>query len=42
MSEKSIIIIGAGLSGLLAGYYCQLNGYKTNIFRTADNTDSMP
>jgi len=32
MSEKSIIIIGAGLAGLSTGYYCQLNGYKTKIF----------
>lgn len=30
--EKSIIIVGAGISGLSAGYYAQLNGYKTNLF----------
>ncbi|MGC9342155.1 MAG: phytoene desaturase family protein [Bacteroidales bacterium] len=30
--EKSIIIVGAGISGLSAGYYAQLNGYKTSIF----------
>ena len=30
--EKSIIIIGAGLAGLSAGCYAQMNGYKTQIF----------
>ena len=30
--EKSIIIIGAGLSGLSAGCYGQMNGYRTQIF----------
>ena len=32
MAEKSIIIIGAGLAGLSAGCYAQMNGYKTQIF----------
>ena len=32
MKDKSIIIIGAGLGGLSAGIYGQLNGYKTDIF----------
>jgi phytoene dehydrogenase-like protein len=32
MEEKSIIIIGAGLAGLSAGCYAQMNGYKTQIF----------
>jgi phytoene dehydrogenase-like protein len=32
MSGESIIIIGAGLSGLATGCYAQMNGYKTNIF----------
>ncbi len=31
MSEKSIIIIGAGLAGLAAGSYGQMNGYRTHI-----------
>lgn len=31
-SEKSVIIIGAGLAGLSAGCYAQMNGYKTHIF----------
>ena len=30
--QKSIIIIGAGLSGLSAGYYAQINGYNACIF----------
>jgi phytoene dehydrogenase-like protein len=29
---KSVIIIGAGLAGLSAGCYGQMNGYKTQIF----------
>ncbi|MBC9783077.1 NAD(P)/FAD-dependent oxidoreductase [Heliobacterium chlorum] len=31
-NEKSIIIIGAGIAGLAAGIYGQMNGYKTTIF----------
>jgi phytoene dehydrogenase-like protein len=30
--EKSIIIIGAGVAGLSTGCYCQMNGYRTQIF----------
>ena len=30
--EKSIIIIGGGLSGLSTGCYGRMNGYKTSIF----------
>jgi phytoene dehydrogenase-like protein len=30
--EKSIIIIGAGIAGLSAGCYAQMNGYKSQIF----------
>jgi len=29
---KKIIIIGAGMGGLAAGIYGQLNGYETSIF----------
>jgi len=29
---KSIIIVGAGMSGLSAGCYAQMNGFKTTIF----------
>ena len=32
MTEKSIIIIGAGLAGLSTGCYSQMNGYQTQIF----------
>jgi len=32
MTDKSIIIIGAGLGGLATGCYAQMNGYKTKIF----------
>jgi phytoene dehydrogenase-like protein len=32
MSNKPIIIIGAGISGLSAGCYLQMNGYDTEIF----------
>ena len=32
MSEKSIIIIGAGLAGLSTGCYARMNGYRTHIF----------
>jgi phytoene desaturase len=31
MAEKSIIIIGAGIAGLAAGGYGQMNGYRTRI-----------
>lgn len=30
--EKSIIVIGAGLTGLAAGCYGRMNGYQTKIF----------
>ncbi len=30
--NKSIIIIGAGMGGLSAGCYSQMNGYNTQIF----------
>ena len=32
MTQKSIIIIGAGLAGLSTGCYAQMNGYPTHIF----------
>ncbi len=32
MTERSIIIIGAGLAGLSTGCYGQMNGYHCNIF----------
>ncbi|MDP4223533.1 MAG: NAD(P)/FAD-dependent oxidoreductase [Bacteroidota bacterium] len=30
--EKNIIIVGAGISGLSAGCYAQMNGYRTSIY----------
>jgi phytoene desaturase len=32
MSEKSAIIIGAGVAGLATGVYAQMSGYRTRIF----------
>ena len=34
--ERSIIVIGAGLSGLATGCYGRMNGYKTTIFEMHD------
>ena len=31
MSEKSIVIVGAGMAGLSAGCYARMNGYKATI-----------
>ncbi len=32
MADKSIIIVGAGIGGLAAGCYAQMNGYRSQIF----------
>jgi phytoene dehydrogenase-like protein len=32
VTEKSLIIIGAGLAGLSTGCYAQMNGYQSHIF----------
>ena len=32
MSQKKVVIIGAGLAGLSTGIYARLNGYETHIF----------
>lgn len=32
MSSRSILIIGAGIAGLSAGCYAQMNGFKSEIF----------
>lgn len=32
MEDKSIIIIGAGIAGLSAGCYAQMNGYNSSIY----------
>jgi phytoene dehydrogenase-like protein len=34
--EKSIAIIGAGIAGLAAGCYAQMNGYQSHIFELHD------
>lgn len=34
MSNKKVIIIGAGVAGLSAGCYLQMNGYETEIFES--------
>lgn len=39
--EKSIIIIGGGLTGLSAGCYCQMNGYRTSVFEMHDKTGGV-
>ena len=39
--EKSIIIIGAGIAGLSAGCYSQMNGYHTQIFEMHDKPGGL-
>ena len=39
--EKSIIIIGAGLTGLSAGCYGRMNGYRTFIFEMHDKAGGV-
>lgn len=34
--ERSVIIIGAGIAGLAAGCYAQMNGYRSQIFELHD------
>lgn len=36
MKEKSILIIGAGIAGLAAGCYAQMNGYRSRILEMHD------
>ena len=38
---RSIIIIGAGIAGLSAGSYGQMNGYKTKIFEMHDKPGGL-
>lgn len=38
---KSIIIIGAGITGLSAGCYGQMNGYQTQIFEMHDKSGGV-
>jgi phytoene dehydrogenase-like protein len=39
--EKSVIIIGAGIAGLSAGCYGQMNGYRTSIFEMHDKSGGV-
>jgi phytoene dehydrogenase-like protein len=41
MEQKSIIIIGAGIAGLAAGCYGQMNGYRTRIFELHYNPGGL-
>jgi len=41
MSEKSILIIGAGVAGLSAGCYARMNGYDTQIFEMHDKPGGL-
>lgn len=36
MEQSSVIIIGAGVAGLSAGCYAQMNGYQSHIFELHD------
>lgn len=38
---KSIVIIGAGIAGLSAGCYGQMNGYRTQIFEMHDKPGGL-
>ncbi len=39
--SKSIIIVGAGVAGLSAGCYGQMNGYRTRIFEMHDKAGGL-
>ena len=41
MEQKSIIIIGAGIAGLSAGCYGEMNGYSTQIFELHDKPGGL-
>lgn len=41
MSRKSIAIIGAGIAGLAAGSYAQMNGYDSVIFELHDKPGGL-
>ncbi|NJR48360.1 MAG: NAD(P)/FAD-dependent oxidoreductase [Leptolyngbyaceae cyanobacterium CSU_1_3] len=40
-TRKNIIIIGAGIAGLAAGCYAQMNGYQTEIFELHDQPGGL-
>lgn len=39
--EKSIVIIGGGLTGLSLGCYGRMNGYKTAVFEMHDKAGGV-
>jgi phytoene dehydrogenase-like protein len=41
MTEKKLIIIGAGVAGLATGYYASKNGYTVEIFEKHDKPGGM-
>ncbi len=41
MEQKSIAIVGAGIAGLSAGCYAQMNGYHTQIFEMHDSPGGL-
>ena len=41
MKDKSVIVIGAGIAGLSAGCYAQMNGYKSRIFEMHDKPGGL-
>ncbi|MHA2180551.1 MAG: phytoene desaturase family protein, partial [Promethearchaeota archaeon] len=41
MKRKKIIIIGAGMAGLSAGCYLQMNGYDTEIFEAGNSPGGL-
>jgi len=41
MKSKTITIIGAGVAGLSAGCYAQMNGYRTQIFEMHDSPGGL-
>ena len=38
---RSMIIIGAGIAGLSAGCYGQMNGYQTQVFEMHDKPGGL-
>ena len=40
-ASKSITIIGAGIAGLAAGCYAQMNGYRSRIFESHDKPGGL-
>ena len=41
MAQRSIIIIGAGIAGLAAGCYAQMNGYSSEIHEAHDKPGGL-